>query len=179
MINNKLEITKTIMRDVLFSYLICFVIIIGIKLFFGYLNGEEITEVGMLTFRSYLLGTLTTEEKVFSMLVDNIGIFAIHFTLFFSLLFYSFISSVNVSKALKVVGSLISFIVGVLLIIFVRTRFLFCIPFALTLSGIICIFDEILSCKINGKILVIFNRVFIITVSLIGIILVLLPYIYE
>ena len=83
MLNDKSETLKTIIRDILIFYLVSFVLVLVTKIVFAFINGDEILEVSMLTFRSYLLGTVTTEEKVFSMVVDNIGIFAVHFALLF------------------------------------------------------------------------------------------------
>ena len=78
MMNDKSVTLKTIIRDILILYLISFVVVLGVKIIFAFINGDEMMEIGMLTFRSHLLGTITTEEKVFSIVVDNIGIFAVH-----------------------------------------------------------------------------------------------------
>lgn len=181
MLNDKSETLKTIIRDILIFYLVSFVLVLATKTAFAFINGDEILEVSMLTFRSYLLGTVTTEEKVFSMVVDNIGIFAVHFTLFFSLLLYYFILTSDMSEVTKVVVSLVSLVIGIVSIIFMRERFIFCIPFALALCGILYILTRVLDGKLNidSKFIVIFNRIFVVLVSVVGIALVVKPYIFE
>lgn len=181
MIKDKLETLKTIIRDILIFYLVSFGVLLGVKLVFAFINGDEMLEVGMLTFRSHLLGTITTEEKVFSMVVDNVGIFAVHFTLFFSLLFYYFILSSDLSETAKVVVSLVSLVIGIISIIFMRERFIFCIPFAMALCGILYVLTKVMDGKIviSGKVLVLLSRAVVVLTSVVGIVLVVKQYIFE
>ena len=181
MLNDKSETLKTIIRDILIFYLVSFVLVLVTKIVFAFINGDDMLEVGMLTFRSYLLGTVTTEEKVFSMVVDNVGIFAVHFTLFFSLLLYYFILTSDTSEVTKVVVALMSLVLAAIAIIYMRERFIFCIPFALALCGILYILTRVFNgkLKLDGKFLVIFNRIFVALVSVVGIALVVKPYIFE
>ena len=97
------------------------------------------------------------------------------------ILLYYFILTSDMSEVTKVVVSLVSLVIGIVSIIFMREKFIFCIPFALALCGILYILTRVLDGKliIDSKFFVIFNRIFVVLISVVGIALVVKPYVFE
>ena len=169
--DDKQKTLKRIIKDILFIYLVSFVVLIIVKTGLLMINEENLIEPLMLTFRSYLLGTITTEETIFDMMLENIGLFVVHFTVFFALIIMYFKLYSGFDKKTSVIISLFEILVGMIFVIFMRERFIFCIPFAMVLSGImyilyVAVFSKI---KINDKILLNINRLFFIIISIVSI----------
>lgn len=201
--NNKDNIMKRILIDVFLAYLISSVVLIIAKTYFSYQNGEELVETIMLNFRTYFLGSITTEEKIFAMNMDSIGLFAIHLTIFFAMLIYCVICSEGFGKTKNLIISIAIILIGIVLTIFMRERFIWCLPEALLLSGIILLVLTIIganylvgdksanqakarkaksSDNVSDKLykpVVLAIRIALVIFSFISIVVTLLPYVVE
>lgn len=175
----KKEALKRILLDIAIAYGISFLVVIITKGIMAFINGEEVLETLMLSIRSYLLGSITTDETIFAMKMESIGLFAIHFTAFFALLFYYPMLDLNLNKIETGVFSLVLIIVGAVLTIFIRERIIWCITMALLLSGIILLIAKVFE---NIKIKLPVNmiiRVLVVAISFVSIACVLAPYFIE
>lgn len=175
----KKEVLKRILLDIAIAYGVSFLVIIITKGIMAFVNGEEVLDTLMLTLRSYLLGSITTDETIFAMRLESINLFAIHFILFFSLIFYYPMLDLSLNKIEAVIFSFVIIIIGVVLTIYVRERSIWCMPMALLFSGVLFLitrFFEKLSIKLPIRII---TRILMIVISIISVGLVLLPYFVE
>ena len=176
---------ENLIRDTFIIYIISFVLILALTIFFSYQNGEVVVDNFMLHFRSYLLGSIHTGEDILSARFENIGIFAIHFILFFTYFFLSTYDNrdskpcVPKNRMGELCEPALFFIVGIILTIFLRENLLFCLPEALALASIafigkMTIFKNI---SIEDKYIIAVNRIFLIIISIIGLVFFIFRYI--
>lgn len=196
--NNKNLISR-ILKDTIIIYAVSFVMILAFTFYFSYTNGEAIIDNIMINFRSYLLGSINTGENIFSAMFDTIGIFIIHFTIIFTMIFlhYFVISdealcdkllqsndkeTLNMNKGTDKMNISKIFIIVLLLIIsicctvFLRENFLFSLPLSLAIASCIYILllivkdKKIISAIVSKSNNIIFiSRIIVIIISLIGI----------
>ena len=173
--NNRNKTVSILMRDIFIIYLISFIAILALTTIFSYTNGEVITDNLMLHFRSYLLGSIHTGENILSVRLENIGIFAIHFILFFA---YFFIWLTDNCMG-ELCEPVLCLLIGLLLTIFLRENFLFCLPEALALASLIIICRKTIfkNISINDGVVIMINHIVAILVSIIGIVIFIIRYI--
>lgn len=134
---SKKELIKILMKRTFIIYVIFFVLVLCLKAVFSFINEDDIVGNLMITFRSFALGTISSNE-IFSTRFESIGLFAIHFILFFGFYFY-----IVIFDKKNIVASILILVIGIVLTIFMRGRFLFCIPEALIFAGIMGAIDAV------------------------------------
>ena len=173
------ELINKLLRITLIIYLISFILILVFRTIFAYMNGEEPIESFMLNYRSFLLGSLNEAENIFSTRFTSVGVFSIHFIIFFALLLYK---SIFINADIHILQSSFMVIIGCILSIFMYENFLFCLPEAIVLAGLLGLISKIpIYQKIikNEKKLVNMYKIFLIFLSIIALFVKILPYIGE
>lgn len=168
---------KLILRDTAILYMVSAVAIMIIKIFMAYLNGEEIIETFAIAFRSYVLGSRTSEETILYMRMEDIGIFFVLFSLFFALEFCYLTSNLQISKAQKIVISILAIFIGSMLLL-IKSRFILCIPESILVFGVFLLLSEFI--RVPSKLpLLLAYRVGIAVTAVTGIIMVIAPYFID
>lgn len=193
MTNNNEKIPK-LMRDTFIIYAISFILILALTIVFSYMNGDVILDNFMLNFRSYLLGSFSyNDEDIYfsSLRFENIGLFAVHFTLFFTYFFLWAFNNMHetydrmgqtvqwIVCKFELLLALITLAAGLLITIFIRQNFFFCLPEAITLACFIHLLKITLlkNLDISGKIIINFSRILSILIAIVGIALFVLRYV--
>ena len=132
------QIISELLKITFIIYFIFFVAIVLFKTIFSYINGDDFVGTFMMTFRSFIFGTVVDSEKIFSTRFESIGLFTIHFTIFFGMILYRTIFAGNKISGLKnVLIDLLFIIIGVVLTITMWKNMVFCLPEAMIFAGIL------------------------------------------
>ena len=188
MTNNNEKIPK-LMRDIFIIYMISFILLLALTIIFSYINEDVILDNFMLNFRSYLLGSFSyNDEDIYfsSLRFENVGLFAVHFTLFFTY-FFLWVYMRQCTRTARAYGTgelyepllaLVALVVGLLITIFIRQNFFFCLPEAITLASLVHLLKITLlkNLDINGKIIINFSRILSILIAIVGIVLFIMRY---
>ena len=179
------QIITKLMFMIFVSYIISFILMLIFKIVFAYINEEDVVGSFMITFRSYALGSLNEGSNIFSTRFESIGVFAVHFTVFFGLMIYRMVfrelklaPTTGSQSFAHTVAAVAFIIVGIFLTATMGRNFLFCLPEALAFSGVIYIcrkhIVEIIN-KINPRI---FSFIIAI-VTIAALIFQMLPYVMD
>lgn len=182
------------MRDAFIIYAISFILILTLTIVFSYMNGDVILDNFMLYFRSYLLGSFSyNDEDIYfsSLRFENIGLFAVHFTLFFAYFFLWAFNNMHetydrmgqtvqwIVCKFELLLALITLVAGLLIIIFIRQNFFFCLPEAITFASLIHLSKMTLfkNFNISVRVIININRILLVFIAIIGIVLFVLRYV--
>lgn len=132
------QIISELLKITFIIYFIFFVAIVLFKTIFSYVNGDDFVGTFMMAFRSFIFGTVVDSENIFSTRFESIGLFTIHFTIFFGMILYRTIFAGNKISGLKnVLIDSLFIIIGVVLTITMGKNMLFCLPEAMIFAGIL------------------------------------------